>query len=70
MNQTVNVNIDELPNVKCVCGSELYTNIFMVKKISALQSPTGKEEIMPSPLIVCSNCGKPLEEILNPTVVN
>jgi hypothetical protein len=62
--EKVNINVGTLPNVVCDCGNEFFENLFIVKKLSALQSPTGKEEAMPIPLMICSKCGKSLEEIL------
>jgi hypothetical protein len=50
--------------VVCSCKSEIFESLYIVKKISALQSPTGKEEIVPIQIIVCKQCGKSLEELL------
>jgi hypothetical protein len=30
----------------------------MVKKVSSLLSPTGKEEIVPADVIICKSCNK------------
>ena len=64
MEAKININLGEMPNVVCECGNMFFMSIFLVKKISALQSPTGKEELMSIPLMVCKNCGKSLEEIV------
>jgi len=62
MNQ--NVNVAELPNIKCQCGSELFQSVMILKKVSVLQSPTGKEEIFPVPIVTCFDCGKTLDDIM------
>jgi hypothetical protein len=47
------------PTIECEeCGGKLFTEKLMFKKISALISPTGKEEVVPMPLLVCEKCGK------------
>lgn len=64
MSEKIMIEVNTLPNIICPCGSELFENIFILKKVSALQSPSGKEEIIPLALMVCTNCGKSLEEIM------
>lgn len=46
------------PNVVCECGSKLFHEAIVLKKVSALISPTGKEELYPIPVYVCEKCGK------------
>lgn len=43
--------------VVCDCGGMIFTEKLFFKKISALISPSGKEEVAPMPIIVCENCG-------------
>jgi hypothetical protein len=51
--------IKNLPIIKCdECGSQLFTEKLTFRKMSALISPTGKEEMVPIPLFVCDKCGK------------
>ena len=45
-------------NIVCDCGGIIFTEKLFFKKISAILSPSGKEEIAPMPIIVCDNCGK------------
>ena len=63
------VDLNELLDIVCPCGNGIFENIFILKKISALQSHTGKEEVIPISLMVCRSCGKSLEEIISPTMV-
>jgi hypothetical protein len=44
--------------VTCDCGGQLFHAGFVIKKISPLISPTGKEELYPIEVIVCEECGK------------
>lgn len=53
-----NLNIDSLPWVSCSCGGMIFDSAVMVKKVSPLLSPTGKEEIIPADMIICRSCGK------------
>jgi len=57
----MNIKIGDLDDIKCECGSPFFEQLFACKKIPVLQSPTGKEEIMPIPFFVCKSCGIPLE---------
>lgn len=51
------------PNVVCECGSKLFHEAIVLKKVSALISPTGKEELYPIPVYVCDKCGKIPEDL-------
>ena len=44
--------------IKCECGGILFTEKLTFKKLSAILSPTGKEEVIPMPVIICDDCGK------------
>ena len=44
--------------IVCDCGGMLFAEKLFFKRISAIISPTGKEELAPMPVIVCENCGK------------
>lgn len=43
--------------VECDCGGKLFETGIILKKISALVSPTGKEELYPMEVLVCKKCG-------------
>jgi len=45
-------------NVKCDCGGMIFMEKLFFKKISALISPNGREELAPMPVIICEACGK------------
>ena len=45
-------------NIVCECGGLIFSEKLFFKKISAIISPSGKEEVAPMPIIVCEACGK------------
>lgn len=45
-------------NVMCDCGGMIFSEKLFFKKISAIISPSGKEEMAPMPVIICDACGK------------
>ena len=54
------------PNIICPkCGGKLFREVVALKKLSALLSPTGKEENIPIPFYVCANCGEVPAEYKN-----
>ena len=46
------------PNVVCPnCGGKFFKEVYALKRISAIISPTGEEELFPIPIYVCASCG-------------
>lgn len=39
------------------CGNAAFDQYYRLYKISALKSPTGKQQIYNVPIFVCANCG-------------
>lgn len=39
------------------CGSKTFSQVFLVRKLSALLSPTGTEAKIPIQVFACSKCG-------------
>ena len=57
MNQNINIDLNNVDNVKCEeCENETFVPAFVIKHISALMSPTGKETMVPIQLFQCSKC--------------
>lgn len=52
-------------NVVCKCGCKFFRPVFILKRMSALVSPTGKEEIIDIPVYVCDKCGEVAEHFKN-----
>lgn len=56
--QQPQLDINSLPWINCSCGGRLFDSAVMVKRISPLLSPSGKEELLPADVIICRSCGK------------
>ena len=39
------------------CGNDTFTQVFQIRKLSALLSPAGKESIIPMQVFSCAKCG-------------
>lgn len=49
--------LGSLPVVKCnICGSISFENVYLIRVLSALQSPDGQEHIIPEPTFRCTEC--------------
>jgi len=54
----MNINPKELKDIKCEnCGCKYFRQVTAFKKVSALVSPTGKEQVVPVPTFRCDECG-------------
>jgi|TARA_R110000824_G_scaffold204_1_gene916 hypothetical protein len=55
--QNININIKDAEDIKCdECENKYFVPTFMIKKVSALMSPTGQEIMAPVQLFQCSSC--------------
>ena len=64
--QQVQVDLKDADTMKCQsCGNSIFIQGYVIKKISAIVSPTGKEGIAPIQVFNCGNCGEmlPLQEL-------
>jgi hypothetical protein len=62
----VNITPEMMKNFKtvtCECGGMVLETAIILKKISAIISPTGKEGLYPLEVLVCKKCGKVPSEI-------
>ena len=58
--QGLNMNIkpEDLKDIVCEnCGGKYFRQVNAFKRLSALISPTGKEQIVPIPVFRCDECG-------------
>lgn len=55
--------IKNFKTITCPCGGMIFEEGVVLKKISALISPSGKEELYPLEVLVCKKCGKIPEEL-------
>ncbi len=54
----INVKPSDLKDIVCEqCESKFFRQVQMFKRLSALISPTGKEQIVPIPVFRCDECG-------------
>lgn len=54
----LNVDLSKAQDVTCDnCGNYTFQEVVLMKKVSALVSPTGKEGIVPIPVFACNACG-------------
>lgn len=57
-NPQVNINVANLPWQACDCGNYTFRPITLIKKLSAWESPSGREEPLPLDMVACESCGK------------
>jgi len=57
-NPQMNIDLSQADDVKCErCGNYTFAQVMLMKRMSALISPTGKEAIVPIPTFSCNACG-------------
>ena len=64
--QQVQIDLSDADTMKCQkCENSSFIQGYVIKKISAIVSPTGKEVIAPIQVFNCGNCGEmlPLQEL-------
>lgn len=62
--QQINLNVMGLENLRCAnCENQVFQPLFVVKKVSAIQSPTGKDSVVPMQIFACTNCGAVPKEL-------
>ena len=58
----VEVDLKSAETMKCAqCGNTIFIQGYVIKKISAIVSPTGQEVIAPVQVFNCGNCGTMLQ---------
>ena len=64
-NQQINIDLKSAEDVKCdQCENIYFTPAVLIKKISALMSPTGQEIMAPVQIFQCSSCSHVNEKFL------
>jgi hypothetical protein len=67
MNDVVNipVGLEQTNEIVCEeCNSNAFHPAFLLRKVSALISPSGKETVIPIQVFACDSCGHINEEFL------
>lgn len=61
----MNINFSELHDVECEeCGSTHFQQVFLLKKVPAVLSPTSQPTLAPAPVFRCVECGHINEELM------
>lgn len=67
MQEQVNipVGLDNTDEIACdECGGNTFHPAFLLRKVSALISPTGKETVVPIQVFACDSCNHVNKEFL------
>jgi hypothetical protein len=61
-----NLDVEELDSLTCEeCNGGYFTPSFIIKKVSALQSPTGQKMMIPIQVFKCTGCGEVINTLDN-----
>ena len=64
--QQVQVDLRDAETIKCdKCSNYLWIQSFVLKRLSALVSPSGQEALVPIQVYSCGNCGKVADGMLD-----
>ena len=62
----LNINLKDAETIVCEeCGSEVFEEKMMIKKISKLLTGSDRDSITPIPVIACAKCGH-VNELFKP----
>ena len=64
--QQQQIDLSDAETMTCQkCGNSIFIQGYVIKRISAIVSPTGKEMIAPVQVFNCGNCGEilPLADV-------
>ena len=60
--QQVQVDLQDAETMTCQeCNNKIFIQGYVIKKLSAIISPTGQEVIAPIQVFNCGNCGEMLD---------
>ena len=63
--RSMGLKLEDMTDIVCEnCGCRYFNQVHAFKRVSALLSPTGKEQMAPVPSFRCSDCGHINEEFL------
>ena len=61
----VQVDLNQAETLKCKgCNNYVFLQSYILKRLSAIVSPTGEEALIPVQVYSCGNCGKVIEDTL------
>ena len=65
MDTQTSIDLSKMETMKCEqCESSLFSVAYIIKRISAIMSPTGEESIIPVQVYSCDGCSKVPEVLL------
>ena len=65
MNEQVNIRFEDTTPIICdECKNTTFTQVFLLRTVSAVLSPIGKQQMMPVPAFECARCGEILQQSL------
>ena len=60
----MNFSLSDARDMNCECGNGIFMDGFKFKKISRLITGGTKDSVLPIQIYLCTQCGKPLNELL------
>jgi DNA-directed RNA polymerase subunit RPC12/RpoP len=60
----LNFSLNDARDIACECGNKIFMDGFSFKKVSRLITGGAKDAVLPIQLYLCTQCGKPLNELL------
>ena len=64
-NAQVRVDLKDAETIKCnSCNNYVFIKAYILKRLSAIVSPTGEEALIPVQVYSCGNCGEVAEGML------
>ena len=56
--QQINIDLNQTTEEVCEkCGNNTFVQVYQMRKLSALLSPTGQETMIPIQVFACAKCG-------------
>ena len=70
MQANVQVDLTKAETMKCKkCDNAIFIPSFILKRLSPLVSPTGKEAVIPVQVYSCGNCGEVVKSLISDDIV-
>ena len=59
-----NFSLNDARDINCECGNGVFMPGYRFKKVSRLMTGSDKDAMIPIEMYLCTQCGKPLQELL------
>ena len=60
----MNFSLNDARDIVCECGNKIFMDGYSFKKVSRLITGGAKDAVLPIQLYLCTQCGKPLQDLL------